>query len=122
MGYPMELLELERKYSRTLRKQPPLLIKLYSEARNCSMSLRKKDMTEAILLRMKTYYEVNDKIKDFLNKKSVAPGSDFFVETVVFYLKLFLDKRRNDLESGVGGRSFLNYPEIIQINNTPICK
>ena len=41
--------------------------------------------------RMKTYYEANDQIKDFLNKKSVAPGSDFFVETVVFYLKLFLE-------------------------------
>ena len=98
MGHPMGLLELERKYNRTLRKQPSLLNKLYSEARNCSISLRKSDMTETILLRMKTYYEVNDKIKDFLNKKSVAHGSYFFVETVFFYLKLFLDKRRKNLE------------------------
>ncbi len=95
----MTLLELEEKYCRTLKKQYSQLMKLYSNAiEGCSFSLQKKDVTEAIILRMKTYYETHEDIMKFLNKRNVAPGADFFVETVAFYLKLFLEKRKKNIE------------------------
>ena len=43
------------------------------------------------------YYETQDKIVKLLDKRSVSPASDFFVETVAFYLKIFLEKRKKPL-------------------------
>ena len=95
----MHLLEYEQNYCKVLKKQYSRLIKLYlNVSSNSSFSLRKSDITKAILFRMKTYYEVSDKITKFLNKRSVSPGPDFFVETVVFYLKLFFEKRKKSIE------------------------
>lgn len=95
----MTLFELEKKYCRTLKKQYSQLTKFYSNAiKDCSFSLQKRDITKAIILRMKTYYETHDDIMKFLDKKNIAPAPDFFVETVAFYLKLFLQKRGKKLE------------------------
>lgn len=95
----MTLFELEKKYCRTLKRQYSQLTKLYSNAiEDCSFSLQKKDVTKAIILRMKTYYETHEDIMKFLNKRNVAPAADFFVETVAFYLKLFLEKRKKNTE------------------------
>ena len=60
---------------------------------NTRINLRKSNVTKAIILRLKTYYETQNEIVGFLDKKSVSPASDFFVETVVFYLKLLLEQR-----------------------------
>ena len=95
----MTLFKLEKKYCRALKKQYSQLTKLYSNAiEDCSFSLQKKDVTKAIILSMKTYYETHEYIRKFLNKRNVAPGADFFVETVAFYLKLFLEKRKKNIE------------------------
>ncbi|GAI11882.1 unnamed protein product, partial [marine sediment metagenome] len=95
----MTLFELEKKYCRTLKEQYSQLTRLYSNAiEDCSFSIQKKDVTKAIILRMKTYYEAHEDIIKFLNKRNVAPGADFFVETVAFYLKLFLEKRKKNIE------------------------
>jgi hypothetical protein len=65
---------------------------------NNNLSLNGNDVTKAIILRLKTYYETQDEIMKFLGKKSVAPASDFFVETVVFYLKLLLEQSKSRLK------------------------
>jgi isocitrate dehydrogenase kinase/phosphatase len=88
----MSLLEFEKKYWESLDNQQKQLLSLYEEIKsNASISLKKKDITKAILLRMKAYYDVQDKIKKFLNKRYLPAASDFFVETIVFYLKVILD-------------------------------
>lgn len=88
----MSLLEFEKKYWESLDNQQKQLLSLYEEIKsNASISLKKKDITKAILLRMKAYYDVQDKIKKFLNKRYLSPASDFFVETIVFYLKVIFD-------------------------------
>ena len=58
---------------------------------NASVSLEERDITKAILLRMKACYDVQNKIKKFLNKRYLSAASDFFVETIVFYLKVIFD-------------------------------
>lgn len=92
------LLELEEKYENYLSKNPEELIKLYEKIRSVNfIDLKKKDVTKAILFRMRAYYFSQNKIKDFLSKRYIAAASDFFVETVAFYLKLILDIKKTGL-------------------------
>jgi len=95
----MSLLEFEKKYWNSLDNQYDQLVNLYEEIKsNVFISLDKREITKAILLRMKAYYEVQNKIKVFLNKRYLPPASDFFVEAIAFYLKLILDIRGTDLK------------------------
>ena len=88
----MSLLEFEKKYWESLDNQQKQLVNLYEEIKsNASISLEERDITKAILLRMKAYYDTQNKIKEFLNKRYLSAASDFFVETIVFYLKVILD-------------------------------
>jgi len=88
----MSLLEFEKKYWKSLNNQHKQLMNLYKEIKaDASISLEERDITKAILLRMKAYYDTQNKIKEFLNKRYLSAASDFFVETIVFYLKVILE-------------------------------
>jgi hypothetical protein len=90
----MNLLEYEKNYCMKLKKQGLFLEKFLSIAnQNLFISLHKSDITQAIAMRMKTYYEVQDQIKCLLNKGYATAGADYFVETVLFYLNVFLSKK-----------------------------
>jgi len=95
----MSILEFEKSYCKVLEKQPEQLDTLYRElTSHGKISLSDLEITKPILLRMKAYYEVQDKIKEFLNKRYSPPASDFFVEAVSFYLKAVLDTHNTGLE------------------------
>lgn len=95
----MELLDLERKYCKSLRKQYTELRKLFTKLESdCKFNLRKRDISKAILLRMMAYSQARHEIKKLLDKRVVTAASDFFVETVTFYLKLFLNSRSGLVE------------------------
>ena len=95
----MSLMEFEKKFWESLDNQQKQLMNLYEEMKsNASISLGHKDITKAILLRMKAYYDSQNKIKKFLNKRYRPAASDFFVESIVFYLKLIFDKKGIGLE------------------------
>jgi hypothetical protein len=51
------------------------------------LPLEGADVTRAILLRLSAFYEAQTRIKEFLAKRYSTSASDFFVETVTFYLK-----------------------------------
>ena len=88
----MSLLKFEKKYWKSLNNQHKQLVKLYEEIKSdASISLEERDITKAILLRMKAYYDTQNKIKEFLNKRYLSAASDFFVEAIVFYLKVIFD-------------------------------
>ncbi len=90
----MNLLEHEKNYCEELKKQGMCLEKFLSVAnQNLPISLNNSDITQAIAMRMKTYYEVQDQIKSLLNRGCATAGADFFVETVLFYLNVFLSKK-----------------------------
>jgi len=94
----MCLVELEKEYSRNLKSQYSELVKLYNKISLKQISLDKRDITYAILYRMKTYYEMQNDIKNFLNKRYISAASDFFVETIAFYLKLIIGIKKENLE------------------------
>jgi hypothetical protein len=54
--------------------------------------------TYAIANRLRAFYAMQSKMKYFLGKKVAQAGSDFFVETVLFFLKLFNDVEGLNLE------------------------
>ena len=95
----MLLLEFEKKYWESLDNQHEQLVSLYEEIKlNALVSLEKREITKAILLRMKAYYDTQNKIKEFLNKRYLPAASDFFVETITFYLKVIFDIKNVGLE------------------------
>lgn len=55
------------------------------------------EITEALLYRMRTYYEVHNRVKSLLNKRYAQPGADLFSEAVAFYLKLLLQMNNTAL-------------------------
>lgn len=90
----MSLLDCEKKYCNSLINSQKKLKNVYSEIKsNIPLFPKERDITKAILIRMKAYYTAQEQIKEFLNKERAAPASDFFVEAIAFYLKLFLDKK-----------------------------
>ena len=95
----MELLDLERSYCNNLRRQYTQLNALFNKLESDgTFDLRKRNISKAILLRMTAYYQTHHKIKGLLDKRFVPAASDFFVETVTFYLKLFLKVRKGTVE------------------------
>ncbi|MEX2347585.1 MAG: hypothetical protein WD511_00065 [Balneolaceae bacterium] len=66
---------------------------------NHTFDLSKTDISEAILERLKTYYETQQEIKQFLNKRYQTPGADFLVETVTFFIQLYLQNQGGQLEA-----------------------
>jgi hypothetical protein len=86
-------IELERKFCNNYSEIPGELKSLYkSLCENNDITLNTTTFSEAILLRLISYYSYQNEIKDFLNKRYVTPGADFFVETVLFYLKFIIEK------------------------------
>lgn len=90
----MSLVDSEKNYYRTLRSQYDNLVNLYNNILKSSeqLSLENKDITKAVLFRMKAYYNTQNNIKNFLNKRYSPAASDFFVETIIFYIKLIFEK------------------------------
>lgn len=50
------------------------------------------DITHAVLLRLRAFYQCQETIKVLLDKVYAAPAADFFVETVCFFLKVVLER------------------------------
>jgi hypothetical protein len=85
----MNLISLEKKYSKEFDT-------FFNSFRDCldemvklkNVDLDQKEVTQAILLRLHSWYSLQNKIKKSLKKRIATPGSDFFVETLLFYLKV----------------------------------
>ncbi|OGU71292.1 MAG: hypothetical protein A2V93_07160 [Ignavibacteria bacterium RBG_16_34_14] len=95
----MNLTEIEKEYRKSLENEVDLLQDLYLHIKsNYLIPKNGNEISKVILLRMKSYYDGKNKIKELLNKRYLLAGSDFFVETVVFYLKLYCEMYSTKLE------------------------
>jgi hypothetical protein len=56
------------------------------------VNLNGTDITQAVLLRLKSFMWCQEQIKNELGKVYAAPAADFFVETICFFLKVALTK------------------------------
>ncbi len=95
----MNILDLEKKFSIKYIELSNSLKKLSDEIlKYGEVDLKNNDVSKAILIRLKYYYDSQQILKDILNKKYASPAADFFVETVAFYLKVIFQVYNLPLE------------------------
>jgi len=61
----------------------------YSDLKEASLSREDLDYSRLIVNRLRAFYCAQDKIKKILDKQVAQAGADFFVEAILFSLKLF---------------------------------
>lgn len=75
----MDLLEYGKRFQDYLLRQYEELYTLFNNLKlNVDISLKSYEITKAILLRMKAFYNTQIKIKEFLNKRYV-PALQIFL-------------------------------------------
>lgn len=84
---------IDTNYNRIIKSQFRVFLKTYNDLiKYYKIDLNNTEITRAIIYRLKSYYETHNQIKEFLNKRYAQPASDFFVEQVLYFIKLFLEK------------------------------
>jgi hypothetical protein len=90
--------DLEQAYLESLRSQYLSLQSILAVQLSFEIDLASNELTLCLLGRLNTYYEMQYAIKDLLRKRYIAAGADYFVESVVFFLKLVLEHPDISLE------------------------
>jgi hypothetical protein len=94
------LKDLDHSYIESLHYSIEQLEKSYQSIQSdFSFDLSKMEVSEAIINRLKAYYLTQGKIKTLLDKRYLAPASDYFVESVLFFLKLYLNSQGQQLQA-----------------------
>lgn len=94
------LTQLDNEYNQSISSTFEKLQSVYNDINsNYKFDLSRTEITEAILNRLKTYYETQNKIKTFLDKRYLAAASDFFVESTLFFLKLYFKSTGDKLQA-----------------------
>lgn len=91
-------IEIQDEYAFALDSLIPALKSSYGQMKLLCTSTGSFDYSQAITNRLRAFYLSQLGMKDFLDKKVAQAGSDFFVETVLFFLKLFNDVEDLGLE------------------------
>lgn len=87
----MSILQLEENFSKRFIELSTELGTLFENIKTEKISLENNEISKAILLRLKYYFEYQYNVKKFLQKRYVASNADFFVETIAFYLKVVFE-------------------------------
>ena len=87
----MSLEELDKGYLSAIRSTYTKLVDAADRMRGHRFDLASREISNATLVRLKTFYETQQNTKVLLAKRYQTPAADFFVETVTFFLKLYLE-------------------------------
>lgn len=94
------LTQIDSAYNKSISDTYESLKAVYYDIdQNYTFDLSNTEITEAILQRLKTYYETQNNIKKFLDKRYLAAASDFFVESTLFFLKLYFKSVGGNLQA-----------------------
>jgi len=86
-------------YQRAIEKLPQALEQAYTTlVQQGPIPLEGTEITKAMLLRLRAFYLSQKDIKEFLGKRVAGAAADFFVETVLFYLKALNETHRLGFE------------------------
>jgi hypothetical protein len=97
--YLMGLTESEKEYIDIYKSQSAALENAFKKATASNLTLYSNEFIQCLIQRMKAYYETQNNIKRFLNKRYAAPAADYFVESVLYFLKLALEISNSKLEA-----------------------
>jgi hypothetical protein len=85
--------EADEAYRKAIEAPGRYLLNAFESANSVAeVNLKGKDITQAVLLRLKSFMWCQEQIKNELGKVYSAPAADFFVETICFFLKVALIK------------------------------
>lgn len=88
----MNLTSLEKRYSKWFHTSFDSFTSLYAEiVKSRDVDLNKEEVSKAMLIRLHSWYDFQREINNFLKKRKTMLGSDFFVETLLFYLKAIFE-------------------------------
>ncbi len=90
--------DFQDEYADALDNLVPALQKSYEKMKQQCSSDREFDYSQAVANRLRAFYMTQLGIKKILDKKFAQAGSDFFVETILFFLRLFSDIHDLNLE------------------------
>lgn len=94
------LIEIDNVYNKSISDTFEHLKSVYNDIdKNYIFDLSKTEITEAILNRLKTYYVTQNNIKNFLDKRYLAAASDFFVESTLFFMRLYFKSQGGILQA-----------------------
>jgi hypothetical protein len=91
-------IELQDEYVQALDSLSLALQNSYEQMRLFCKTDADFAYSQTIARRLHAFYNMQSKTKYFLGKKVAQAGSDFFVETILFFLKLFNDVEELNLE------------------------
>jgi hypothetical protein len=91
-------IEVQDEYAYALDSLMPALKSSYEKMKLLRLSNGNFDYSQAITNRLRAFYLLQSGTKIFLDKRVAQAGSDFFVETILFFLKLFNDVENLDFE------------------------
>lgn len=95
-----ELKEYDKRYRDSIKLTYDKLVETHSDIlTNYQFDLTKTEITEAILERLFNHNTTQDKIKVFLDKRYKAAAADYFVEAVLFYLRLYFLSQGGHLQA-----------------------
>jgi hypothetical protein len=90
--------KIQDKYTDALNNLGADLENSYDSMKQQCASDKGFDYSQAVIVRLGAFYSMQSKVKDFLDKRVAQAGSDFFVETIIFFLRLFNDVEGLGLE------------------------
>jgi len=85
-------------YADILNRLATALESSYAKMKDESLSCEKHEYSVVLFDRLKAFYHAQDNIKKFLGKRVAQAGSDFFVESVLFLLRLFNETEALEFE------------------------
>jgi hypothetical protein len=85
-------------YAFTLDSLSVALQNSYDNLKEVPLYKENLDYSRLVVNRLRAFYCAQDSIKKFLDKRVAQAGADFFVEVILFSLKLFNEVERLNLE------------------------
>ena len=87
-------------YLDSLSQRASSLKLLYENLRRIGpLPVEGQEITASILRTLKTYYDVENEVKWFLGKRVKGNAADFFVETLLIYIRAFIETHNLALEA-----------------------
>lgn len=94
------LAQIDNAYNESISETFEKLKSVYTDIeQNYTFDLTNTEITDAILQRLRTYYVTQNNIKTFLDKRYLAAASDFFVESTLFFLKLYFKSQGGNIQA-----------------------
>jgi hypothetical protein len=91
-------IEIQDEYTQALDNLALALKSSYTQMKLMCTTESDFSYSQVMANRLRTFYLLQRETKSFLGKKVAQAGSDFFVETILFFLKLFNDVEKLDFE------------------------